>query len=312
MMPGIKDIARSCGVSASTVSRVLNGDPTLSVTEAVRTMVEAEASRTGYKTPRQRRCPMLRVMLVLSPLDKPGFEEKLIQLLEPDARSHGLQLTLSSSEEIDGIIALGEFSEEEIAYFQSLAPALLLINNLGSDYSYDSIMIDYGNAERQVLDHFLAAGITRIGYAGGVFHRSSSTIGERRAAEFRKLLEDRGLLNEDWFRIGTMDEDSGYRLVMEMEDVPDGIFISDPDTARGVLRALSERRSSAETVIYNNFFPLEGLGGLELRIFSPDMWRTALRMIAEKAKGEREQGMSVFCPARLSADTASLKQGEEK
>ena len=82
MMPGIKDIARSCGVSASTVSRVLNGDPTLSVTEAVRTMVEAEASRTGYKTPRQRRCPMLRVMLVLSPLDKPGFEEKLIQLLE--------------------------------------------------------------------------------------------------------------------------------------------------------------------------------------------------------------------------------------
>ena len=91
-MAGIKDIARNCGVSTATVSRVLNEDPTLSVTDAVRKAIEAEALKQGYKTPRQRRSGMFHVMLVLSPLDKPGFEEGLLTLLEPLAKKEGIQL----------------------------------------------------------------------------------------------------------------------------------------------------------------------------------------------------------------------------
>ena len=98
---------------------------------------------------------------------------------------------------------------------------------------------------------------------------------------------------------------------MEMDEIPDGIFISDPDTAKGVFRALDERMSDAVTITYNNFFPMKVMRGLELRIFSSDVWRTALKMIREKAKGEREQGLCVLCPARLSENTASLKQGVE-
>ena len=310
-MAGIKDIARNCGVSTATVSRVLNEDPTLSVTDAVRKAIEAEALKQGYKTPRQRRSGMFHVMLVLSPLDKPGFEEGLLTLLEPLAKKEGIQLSLSPFERTDGIIALGEFSSEEIAFFQRTADNLLLINNLGSDYSYDSIRIDYSNAEKQVLDYFLSAGIRKIGYIGGIFHRSSSVIGRHRAEEFRKLLAADGLFREDWFVMGTMDESSGYSLLMEMDEIPDGIFISDPDTAKGVFRALDERMSDAVTITYNNFFPMKVMRGLELRIFSSDVWRTALKMIREKAKGEREQGLCVLCPARLSENTASLKQGVE-
>ena len=115
-MAGIKDIAISCGVSAATVSRVLNEDPTLSVSDTVRSAVEAEAARLGYKTPRQRKNALLGVMLVLSPIDKPGFEEKLLDALKPMARMEGIDLMLSQPKKTDGIIALGEFSEEEISY----------------------------------------------------------------------------------------------------------------------------------------------------------------------------------------------------
>ncbi len=308
-MAGIKDIAISCGVSAATVSRVLNEDPTLSVSDTVRSAVEAEAARLGYKTPRQRKNALLGVMLVLSPIDKPGFEEKLLEALKPMARMEGIELTLSQPEKTDGIIALGEFSEEEISYFQNITANLLLINNLGSDYSYDSIMIDYPDSERQVLDYFLASGIDRIGYIGGIFERSRNVIGTRRSAEFRKLLEEKGLFQEEWFRLGKMDASSGYEMTMSIPNLPDGIFISDPDTAQGVFLALRERKSNAETVVYNNFFPVHLDRGVELRIFSKDVWQTALSMIARKAKGEREQGLSVSCPARLLENTASKKQG---
>ena len=311
-MAGVKDIARSCGVSAATVSRVLNADPTLSVTESVRAAIEAEAEKIGYKTPRQRRIAMLSVMLVLSPLDKPGFEERLLDYLVPIARAAGISLTLSAEGLLDGIIAVGEFSQEEIDYFHKQTANLLLINNLGSDYAYDSIMIDYSNAERQVLDHFLALDIDRIGYIGGLFRRGGSLIGRRRAAEFRALLEEKGLYREEWFRMGTMDEEHGYSAVMAMDEIPDGLFISDPDTERGVQRALRERSSEAETVIYTNFFIPECTGCTPLLIFSDDVWHTAFRMLGEKVKGEREQSISVFCPARLSENTASLKRGEEK
>ena len=312
-MAGIKDIAASCGVSPATVSRVLNGDPMLSVTPAVRRAVEEEAARIGYKTPRQRRHDMLRVILMLSPVDKPGFEEQLLQYLAPLARKNGMVLSLSPyDEKADGLIALGEFSSEEIGYFQHIAENLLLVNNLGSDYAYDSIMIDYSNAERQVLDHFLALDIDRIGYIGGLFRRGGSLIGRRRAAEFRALLEEKGLYREEWFRMGTMDEEHGYSAVMAMDEIPDGLFISDPDTERGVQRALSERSSDAETVVYTNFFIPECTGCTPLLIFSDDVWHTAFRMLGEKVKGEREQSISVFCPARLSENTASLKRGEEK
>ncbi len=310
-MAGVKDIARSCGVSAATVSRVLNADPTLSVTESVRAAIEAEAEKIGYKTPRQRRIAMLSVMLVLSPLDKPGFEERLLDYLVPIARAAGISLTLSAGGPLDGIIAVGEFSQEEIDYFHKQTANLLLINNLGSDYSYDSIMVDYPNAERQVLDYFLSSSITRIGYIGGIFNRRTSVIGRRRAAEFKALLESENLYREEWFRLGRMDEESGYSLVQEMPEIPSGIFVSDPDTGRGVLRALDERGADSVVIIYNNFFPLEeGSRWIELRIFTPDLWSTALRMVKEKARGEREQGLCVFSPARLLINNASSKQGE--
>ena len=134
-------------------------------------------------------------------------------------------------------------------------------------------------------------------------------IGTRRSAEFRKLLEEKGLFQEEWFLLGKMDASSGYEMTMSIPNLPDGIFISDPDTAQGVFLALRERKSNAETVVYNNFFPVHLDRGVELRIFSKDVWQTALSMIARKAKGEREQGLSVSCPARLLENTASKKQG---
>lgn len=299
-MAGIRDIAEKCGVSEAAVSRILNCDPSLSVTMAVRRSVEAEAARIGYKTPRQRKAQPLRVSLVLAPVDKPGFEERLLEYLRPIAAEAGIALSLSAGGKCtDALIALGEFTAEEISYFKNIAKELLFINNLGLEYSYDSIMIDYSNAEKQVLDYFLSKGIRNIGYVGGVFHRTASIIGVRRMEEFRRLLSDNSLFNEKWFSIGQMNSESGYRIVMDMATLPDGIFISDPDTAEGVFRALEERCAVVETVTYNNFFPSAVSHGTELRIFTLDVWRTAFRLLTEKVKGEREQSFRVFCPACL-------------
>ena len=47
-MTGIRDIARKAGVSPGTVSRVLNNDPTMSVSQSTRERILAVVAETGY------------------------------------------------------------------------------------------------------------------------------------------------------------------------------------------------------------------------------------------------------------------------
>lgn len=53
-MATLKDIAERAKVSQTTVSRVLNGDSTLNVTEETREKIFAAARELEYKTVRQR------------------------------------------------------------------------------------------------------------------------------------------------------------------------------------------------------------------------------------------------------------------
>lgn len=54
-MATIKDIAQEAGVSAATVSRVLNNDTTLAVSEETRTRIFSIAEKLQYKPSRLRR-----------------------------------------------------------------------------------------------------------------------------------------------------------------------------------------------------------------------------------------------------------------
>lgn len=53
-MATLKEIARIAGVSSATVSRVLNQDPSLSVTEETRKRVVQTAKELAYQTVQQR------------------------------------------------------------------------------------------------------------------------------------------------------------------------------------------------------------------------------------------------------------------
>ena len=53
-MATLKEIAAIAGVSQATVSRVLNQDPSLSVTEETRKRVLQTAKELGYRTVQQR------------------------------------------------------------------------------------------------------------------------------------------------------------------------------------------------------------------------------------------------------------------
>lgn len=54
-MATITDIAQKAGVAASTVSRVLNNDPSLSITKEKRQLIKQIAHELAYLSPTQRK-----------------------------------------------------------------------------------------------------------------------------------------------------------------------------------------------------------------------------------------------------------------
>ena len=289
-MASIREIASNCNVSSSTVSRVLNQDTTLSVSNDVRRRIEEEAARLGYRTPRQKRSDLiLDISIALAPFDKPGFEERLIaylqQLSGPDFNIHHFD----RSQNVDGIIAIGEFSRDEVMDYEKVSSNLLMINNLGTSYSHDSIMMDYAHSEENVVRMFRDMGLVKVGYLGGTYVRSGHVIGQNRAEHFRQLLR----------RYCMLDEESGYNAVMALERIPQGLIFGDSDYARGAFRALDERGENPETVTYVNFFSEDVVRGHSLLIFSDDILRTALKLLREKIRKERTQSYNIYAESLL-------------
>lgn len=312
-MAGIKEIAERCNVSNTTVSRVLNGDASLSVSDDVRNAVVECAREIGYKTPRQRKqSRKTRIAFLSAEIDRPGFEAVVLAKLRKVALPLNVEMEYFSleSRDISGMIILGEFSPEEISFYSRYTKNIILINNLGSDYLYDSIMMDYSNSEKQVLSFFKGLGLDRIGYFGGYLERSGTVIGRHRSAMFRKLLEEDGLFNEEFFKISGMDEESGYRDVMESRTVPSAIFFGDPEYARGGMRALKERGEHPVTVCYDNFGEGRDCGcDYSMVIFTDTVWSTAIRMLIERINLERDQCFCIYCPAKLENNA---EEGESK
>lgn len=299
-MASIREIASNCNVSSSTVSRVLNQDTTLSVSNDVRRRIEEEAARLGYRTPRQKRSDLiLDISIALAPFDKPGFEERLIaylqQLSGPDFNIHHFD----RSQNVDGIIAIGEFSRDEVMDYEKVSSNLLMINNLGTSYSHDSIMMDYAHSEENVVRMFRNMGLVKVGYLGGTYVRSGHVIGQNRAEHFRQLLRRYCILDEVCIPSGGLDEESGYEAVMALEHIPQGLIFGDSDYARGAFRALDERGADPQTVTYVNFFSDDVVRGHRLLIFSDDIWRTALKLLREKIRKERTQSYNIYAESLL-------------
>lgn len=266
-MATLKDIARLANVSQATVSRVLNRDPSLSVTEETKERIFRVAEELDYplggkRTTRaaaseQGKCIGIALMLEFNE-DKEDIYYLMMKSMVEEAcffhqyttvnlfRNAEREFSAGDDMRLDAIIAIGRFTTKEIQSFHRYTDQIVFVDSSPDEQKYYSIVPNYHLAVRLSLNHFFSQGHTRIAYVGSVrtFGDTKDMVIDPRYYYYQTTMKNRELFCKDMIIGCHTTAMDGYermkKYLAEHEEKPTALFLASDIIAPGVLRAIRE------------------------------------------------------------------------
>lgn len=254
----IQDVARSAGVSVSTVSRVLNGK--VDVAQETQDRIIAVIETLGYtsnlaaRSMRSQKKNLIGLIMpdiaypfaieVMKGVNKAIAESEfdLLVYTTGDVRKGGRAsaerkyVSLLTNSISDGVIIVAPV----VAEFNSDEP-IVSIDPVMSNPSYPSVHATNYQGSIEAMEYLLKLGHRRIGYIGGRTELESSN---RRLMGYRESLKKAGIpVDEALIASGDYTTESGVKCTRELlslENRPTAIFASNDQMAMGVYQVAQE------------------------------------------------------------------------
>lgn len=253
-MATIKDIAEKAKVSAATVSRVLNQDDTLSVTEQTREKVLQVARELNYikkKSPTQQTTiGIFQWYSLFQELEDPYYQAIRVGI-EKYCASRQIEVVrtfrsdsnyLDALKDVTCLICIGKFNDEQIHSFEKITKNIIFVDMKTSKIHCNTIVLDFHQAVIDALDYLTNLGHTHIGYLGGKEYLEGDTIYfEQRKETFIHYCQDHNLHYKPYLIEDEFSAESGYQMMLtliEQGNVPTAIFAASDPIAIGAMRAL--------------------------------------------------------------------------
>ena len=266
-MATIKEIADYVGVSSGTVSRVLNHDSTISVSDETKMKIFDAAEELQYKTIKQRKneskekITKLRVgiiemynhqqqlqdpyyLFLRSVVDRECFD-KGIEVVNIYKGDDGYKFI--GDEELNGIISIGKFTKGEVNMMSKISDNIVFLDSSPNDHKFDSVKINYKLAINEALDYLVNLGHEEIGYIGSLktlddFKENNIDV---RFKVYKEYMENKNIYDEEnVLNTDEMTAMSGYEsvkvFIKTSKKMPTAFFVSTDTIATGVLKALDE------------------------------------------------------------------------
>jgi LacI family transcriptional regulator, galactose operon repressor len=256
-MVTIKDVAREAKVSVATVSRVLNGSGPVS--EETRRIIREVAGRMRYVPHNGARSLITsktETLGVLLPDLYGEFFSEVIRGMDNTAQRHGFHLLISRSYadkdeidtamramrgRVDGVVVMSpDLDDDSLLNLPSTIPVVLLCS-VSRGNEIDSLTIHNCRGAREMVNHVVARGHTRIAIIKGSARNYDAA---ERLRGYRMALRDGGMTPEASLeREGDFTEAGGYAATLEllaMQERPTAIFAANDSMAIGALSALRE------------------------------------------------------------------------
>lgn len=248
----MEDVAKYCGLSTVTVSRVLNNAPSVreynrkKVLEAVRALnyVPDSAARTLAKG-------TTGIVGMITPKLQDPFFSQIIQEVNNGLIRHNLFLAISvtvnqgcdyilQQQRVDGMIVLAPGMEESfVTKLRSRKVPFVVLDSHRRDPDYSCILVDNFDGGYQAGQHFLRLGHRKIGFIGGPLTMLNSA---EREQGIKAALAERGLTLFCSER-GEFSFRDGYQIMNRWilnDMIPSAVFAADCNLALGAMTALKE------------------------------------------------------------------------
>ena len=323
-MATIKEIAKQAGFSISTVSRVLNNDPSLSVSAETREKIYKAAEKLNYQKktvhPLVKNIAFLYWLTEKEELEDVYFKTMRLEI-EKWAEKYNVEMTTHKITEgiysipktTEGFIAVGTFSDEELEYLRKITTKGVFIDTTPDPDHYDSVRPDLVQMTKKTVDLFIEKGHSQIGFLGGTFHNPNTDMDEMdiRERAFREYMNEKGLLRDEYiFTNRGFSVDNGYSLMLEAinrlgDDLPTAFFIAADPIAVGALQALNEKGigiPNRVSVISINNINVAKYVSPPLTTFHIDMkemCKCAMEFLLEQIQDKRKTVKTLFLSGEL-------------
>jgi len=326
-MATLKDIAQLASVSIATVSRVLNRDQSLSVTEETRHRILTVAEELGYtkhlKTGESHKLKQ-KIAIIQWVSEQGELEdlyyyqirlgiEKRAQELDYEILRYFNDQPFTLSEEVIGILCIGKFSQTQIASFEEYQKPLVFLDSDTLALGHTCVITDFYNAVKQVIDFFTGKGFDKIGILSGieVTTDQEELIQDKRLENYKAYMQEKGIYHEDLVFQGSFSAQSGYDLMKEAietlgDNLPTAFFASSDSLAIGALRALQEAAiplpervsliSFNDTILTKQVFPPLS----SITVYTEEMGRTGMDILNKEVLHGRKVPSLTMLGTRLT------------
>jgi len=304
----IQDVAKTAGVSVSTVSRVLNGkvDVASETQDRIRSVIDNLGYTTNLAARSMRSFKKNMVGLIMPDIAYPfaievmkgvnraiaESEFDLVVYTTGDVRKSGRAsheqkyVSLLNNSITDGVIIVAPVTGE----FSTDAP-IVSIDPLMSDPDYASVHATNYQGAMEAMDYLLGLGHQRIGFISGRVELESSN---RRLKGYRDALENAGFpSDEKLIASGDYTTETGVacaRDLLALDHPPTAIFASNDQSAMGVYQAAQEMGlripEDLSVIGFDNIMESKYMGLTTVDQFISEMGFVATQMLIKLINGD--------------------------
>lgn len=333
-MTSIRDIAKMAGVSAASVSRILNNDDSFSINENTRQRVIETANKLNYSKDKNKRgvksnSDDLTIALIVrheedSERNDPYFLD-IRRGIEREAskwRIRVVQAFRMRDKEKDwnqlarygAVIMIGEMTEEATKKVYDINHKLILVDSYSKYSKYDCIQTDFASKTHEVLDYLYHEGHRNIGFIGGLGSKvtieglSTYYKEEVRAVNYLEWMKLNNLEQFSKTFQGTWQAESGLNLgkqLLESKPRPTAVLVASDPMAVGVYKAINEANlripEDISVVSFDDIemaeFMTPALSSIQMN--AKEMGHLAVRMAKERMLEDRTMPIRTICSSEL-------------
>ncbi len=327
-MATLKEIASKANVSQSTVSRVLNHDSTIFVTDETKKKIFEIAEELEYKTLKERKNKTKKdlkikvgiiemydtamqledpyYLLLRNVVEKECFENNIdvVKLFKKDNEY--------INDDVEAIIAIGKFEKEEINSMNKITNNIVFLDSSPNDNLYDSVKVNFKSGVKQALSNLKKLGHKKIGYIGCIKTLSDEKVYEvdDRYKYYLEYMKENNMEYKKYLiNCESMTSIDGYnsvkKFIDEKNELPTAFFITNDTVATGVYRAIQENNIKIgkeisiigfnDSIICTHMNPSLS----SVRVHIEYLAQSAVVLVNERINFERTYPKKVIIPSEL-------------